>query len=456
MFLRRAVLFVATLFALLGSRAEAHFLWIRILPPDEGGRAAEVYFSDSADIGDPQFIEKIAGSTLWIQKSPGKFEPLKVHKSSDRLRAWLPGSGSIAVGGVCTYGVIARTNQTPFLLRHFPKALSGNPDELNKLQSNPASPLEIAVAFEGDHVNLLALKNGKPLPKVDFVTIDAGLKNTTVAADENGKATWKPAANGVYSVYFRDTTKEAGDLDGKKYAEIRSFATVAFAWPPDRKDADPAAVALFEEALATRAQWHDFPGFTAQITGNMDGRHFAGKVTIDARGQASYTDDDIAAKSEAAAEWVNSSLGSLAMHRIARPARPGAPKPVLRFAEGSADHPLGKLLIFDGGSFASSYRVKDKQLTVVNRLLGKENMTITTLDNEHNAEGRFLPRNYVVQYWEAGTGRLVRTETIQDRWQRVGSWDLPTTHTVTAATETGLSARTFTLTKHEVMAAKGK
>ena len=61
-----------------------------------------------------------------------------------------------------------------------------------------------------------------------------------------------------------------------------------------------------------------------------------------------------------------------------------------------------------------------------------------------------LPRGYVVQYWEEGTGRLLRTETIEDRWERVGSWDLPARHSVTTATEAGLSIRTFALSKHEL------
>src|SRR5437588_3950573 len=118
--------------ALLGQPARAHFLFIRILPPAEGGRAAEVYFSELAEAGDPRFIAKIAHTELWLQTAFGNFEPLKVHQTPDRLRAWLPYTGSLVVAGKCRYGVLARPDQTPFLLRHFPKAIAGNPDELNK------------------------------------------------------------------------------------------------------------------------------------------------------------------------------------------------------------------------------------------------------------------------------------------------------------------------------------
>jgi hypothetical protein len=430
-------------------------LFIRILPPAEGGRAAEVYFSELAQAGDPRFIAKIAKTELWLQKTPGSFETLKVHKSSDRLRAWVPESGSLVVVGRCDYGVLARPRQTPFLLRHFPKAMAGSPAELNKMQAHGKLPLEIVATFEADHLSLTALKDGKPVPRAEFITVDASLANVKLTANEAGQAMWKPPAVGVYSIYTRDTRKENGEVKGKKYAEIRDFATVAFTWPLERKDADPGAVALFEEALAARAQWHDFPGFSARIRGNLDGRRFAGSVTIDEKGEITFSEDD-PDRTETVSGWVEAQLTSLVQHRLAPPASSERTRPVLRFAEAGEDHPLGLLLIVDGGRFASSYRILDKQIQVVNRHLGKENLTITAEMNEKNAEGKFLPLRYAVTYWESGTGRLLRTETVQTRWRRVGSWDLPSEHSVTTATDAGLSLRRFTLEQWELAHGKPK
>src|SRR5205085_12374254 len=115
------------------------------------------------------------------------------------------------------------------------------------------------------------------------------------------------------------------------------------------------------------------------------------------------------------------------------------------------DHPQGRLLVFEGGRFASSYRVKDKQIRVVNRHVGRSNMTILVLDNEKNPDGLFLPRSYAVQYWDAPTGALQRTETVHERWQRVGGWDLPAVHTVTGASSAGLTVQSFTLSGHELL-----
>lgn len=446
---RRFFLLGLPVWALLVPDARAHFLFIHITPPAKGGRAAEVFFSDQAEAGDPRFVANIAGTRLWAQTAPGKFQPLKVLKAADRLRAHLPVAGSVGVVGACEYGVISRPGQPAFLLRYYPRAVSGNPEELNKLKSSDQVPLEVLATFAGDHVDLTALREGKPVPNAEFHTVAADLKNEHVVAGADGKATWKPPAPGRYAVYVRHVIKEPGKAEGQDYEEVREFATLGFDWPVRRKDADPEAVALFEEALASRATWKDFPGFTAHIAGSVDGRRFDGEVAIDAEGNVR-----LETKEKAARKWVKDQLESITLHRIAdsSEAAKDRPKPVLRFAEARDDNPLGRLLIFEGGKFASSYRVKDRQITVVNRDLGARYMTITVLDNERNAEGQFLPRSYAVQYWDPATGALERSETVRDSWRRVGTFDLPVEHTVTLASEGGLTARAFTLSDHRLLA----
>lgn len=431
------------LLALQTTEAKAHFLFIRITPMAEAGRSAEVYFSEQAEAGDPRFVEKVAHTKLWMQTEPGKFEVLTVRQGADRLRATLPTGETVAVVGACEYGVLARPNQTPFLLRYYPKAIAGAPDALNRMTPRKEIALEVVAQVEGDRLRLSALRNGKPLPNVVFHTVDSDLTGGEVKAGADGSANWKPPAPGRYSVYMRDDLKQSGTLDGKSYEEIREFATLAFTWPLESKGADVEAVALFQDALATRAPWNDFTGFSADIAGTADGRAFVGKVTAQADGTVKVETDDPVAR-----PWLEDQLGSLVMHRLADSGSDD--KPMLRFADDQEDHPLGRLLVFEGGRFASSYRVKDHQITVVNRHIGKRNMTITVLENERNREGKFLPRRYLVNYWDAASGRLDRVETVQERWQRVGAWDLPVEHTVTYASDTGLSVRQVTLTNHKV------
>ncbi len=420
--------------------ARAHFLFIRILPAAEAGRFAEVYFSDQADAGDARFIDKIASTKLWLQTKPGEFSPLNVHKTPDRLRAAVPANGSVAVVGECTYGVIGKK---PFLLRHYPKAVAGRPDDIRAFQPKPEIPFEIQLRQQDDGLEFIALRNGKPLPDAKFIGIGVDLKDHKFNADAQGRALWKPSAPGHYSVYTSQTLAEKGVHQGAKYDEIREFTTIAFAWPLEAKGADPKAVALFQEALAARASWSDFPGFSAEIKASADGRAWKGTATISAKGDAALTMED-----DVVAPWVKEQLESMAMHRIARPSDKA---PVLRFADSQTDHPLGRLLVFEGGSFASSYRVKDRQIMVVNRALGKVNMTITIVDNDINTDKKFLPRSYTVQYWNTANGQLQRSETIQNRWTRVGAWDLPTQLTVLTASGAGQGVKTMTLSQHRLL-----
>lgn len=167
---------------------------------------------------------------------------------------------------------------------------------------------------------------------------------------------------------------------------------------------------IFAEAVAHRAAWRDLPGFSADITGWLDGRAFAGSVTVKGDGSVEIKTDDPAAQ-----PWLQDQLDSMVMHRQAPPAASaGKTGPKFRLVEEPEGHPLGKLIAVEGGQMASSYRIKDRQILVVNRRMGKRNMTITILENETNPEGNFLPHSYVVQYWDAATGKLLLTETIQD------------------------------------------
>ena len=430
--------------ALTAGTASAHFLFIRIGEHAEGGRAAEVYFSERAAAGDPKFVDKIAGTKLWLQSAPGEFVPLNVRKSTDRLRALVPTDGAASVTGICEYGVLQR--DVAFLLRYYPKAISGPPEKLNALQTHAELPLEIVAKIAGAQLELSLLQRGKPVPEAVFTTVDDNLVNEELRADAAGKAIWKPTTAGQCCVYAKATLPESGESGGKRYTEIREFATLALAWPLGRQDADPEAVKLFQGAIAARAAWQSFPGFTADISGVVDGRSFHGQVKITANGELALKGQ---LSDEAAVDWVEDQLKSLVLHRKA-PTAPRA-EPVLRFGDNDTEHPLGRLLIFSGGRFASSYRVRDDELTVVNRNLGSENMTITVLDSERNPDGKSLPRSYTVQYWDAVSGDLLRTENFQNRWERVGTFDLPAVNTLSTAAAGGLTVRSFTLTNHTLL-----
>ena len=46
--------------------------------------------------------------------------------------------------------------------------------------------------------------------------------------------------------------------------------------------------------------------------------------------------------------------------------------------------------------------------------------------------------------------QLQRAESIQDRWSRVGAWDLPTLHLVVTSSSAGQSVKMLSITRHEL------
>lgn len=424
----------------------AHFLFIRINPQAEAGRSVEVFFSELAAAGDPRFITKVAPTTLVMQTQPGEFKPLAVERGVDRLRGALPVNGPVSVDGMLLYGVLKR--EVPFRLEYYPKSMSGDAEALNAMKANSSRPVEIVPHFDGETVTLTLLQNGKPVPHAKFTTVDDDLANEELEADASGKAVFKPGSPGHYCIYAKVVVNEGGELDGTKYTEVRLFPTLAFHWPLVRTEADPEAVKLFQDAVATRAVWHNFPGFTAAIEGSAAGRSFTGTATVAADGAVTLKIDE-----ETSADWVKEQLGSIVMHRRAESE---SQPPTLYFSDRETSHPLGRLLTFVGGQFASSYRVQDGQIREVNRNFGEQNMTITVLENTKNAEDKFLPHLYNVQYWNAADGKLSKSQTVENRWQRVGDFDLPTLATMTEASSSGVLIKTLRLSEHKLLTAAPK
>src|SRR3954471_19056637 len=83
-------------------------------------------------------------------------------------------------------------------------------------------------------------------------------------------------------------------------------ALPARAGKPDAPGAaDPEATKLLSDARAARANWHDFPGFTADAEVNLDGKVTRGRAVVKADGAV-----DLEVEKSEAAAWARRSLAS--------------------------------------------------------------------------------------------------------------------------------------------------
>jgi hypothetical protein len=212
--------------------------------------------------------------------------------------------------------------------------------------------------------------------------------------------------------------------------------------PAGQKKADPAATKLLTEARAARAAWQNFPGFTADIEVNIDGKVHRGKVDVKANGKVKveFADDSVS-------DWVQREMASLVTHRLASGSDNETP---CVFVDGAADHPMGKAVAMLNDDMHSSFRIKDRQILEVNRNMKDMRFTISILENTLNQEKQYLPVNFVVNTWDTKTKQLRSSVTYHHTWQRIGAFDLPATTTVVTAAAGKLECKSLKVTNYKL------
>jgi hypothetical protein len=201
--------------------------------------------------------------------------------------------------------------------------------------------------------------------------------------------------------------------------------------------ADPAATKLLADARAARALYHDFPGFNADIEINLDGKRTRGQVEVSDKGKVTLHVENADAE-----KWAKQTLASIIDHRLS--SGPDEETPCA-FVDDDTHHPLGRAIRVLNDEFHSSYRIRDRQVIVVNRQVPGARFTITVMENVLTKEKKFLPACYVVNTWDAKTDALTSSETHHQTWQRVGAFDLPKETLTVKALAGKLESRSFTL-----------
>jgi uncharacterized GH25 family protein len=208
-------------FALAVVPARAHFIWI--VPDGADGTRIKVVFSDDLEPDEGVAVEKIAGTKLLARDAAGKAVKLESKKGEHAYRAGLPGKGEGLVGGVCKYGVTQRGEGKPFLLAYYPKMILGDVKEAKPWDE---LPLEIVPLGGGRFQVHFA---GKPAADAEVsVLAPTADGKETLKADARGEFKIKSTAAGLYGIRARHIEAKAGEHEGKKYEEVRHYATWCF------------------------------------------------------------------------------------------------------------------------------------------------------------------------------------------------------------------------------------
>jgi hypothetical protein len=200
--------------------AHAHFPFIL---PDETGAAAKVVFSDALAPDAAVKIDKIDSTKLFLRESGGtKNLPLEWKKGESWLDAKLPGSGNRVAFGVTEYGVLQKGDAKPFRLVYLSKAAIGDP--FAKAVGDPLA-VEIVATGQAGKTRFQVLAAGKPAADIETTIITADEKKHAAKTDKDG---FTPAfeGKGRVGVHARVSEVKTGEFAGKKYDEIRTYATL--------------------------------------------------------------------------------------------------------------------------------------------------------------------------------------------------------------------------------------
>lgn len=221
----RAALGIAAVVA-AAATASAHFVWIETSTKNDGLHVRSGF--GEAGGWDPDLVEKIKPTKYWT-RAGGKLEPLALplDATEKEYRAVVKGSSPSAVIGNCDYGVVQFGANPASHLRYSAKSLVGAPAAWQDAATQDLR-VELIASPDGDAVKLQALFLGKPLTDAKIKAANPDGKDVELKTDGEGIARWPLVGGGVYRCYMGKRTKEAGELDGKKFEGLMDYTSLTF------------------------------------------------------------------------------------------------------------------------------------------------------------------------------------------------------------------------------------
>jgi hypothetical protein len=214
------------LFIAIGT-AHAHFPFLVPDGPDNG----KAVFSDSLKpdtAGVP--VDRIASTKVVVlQDGKGVAVPLTLDKAANCYTFTVPGSGPRIAVGTTDYGVLQRGESKPFLLRYYAKAVFGGVPAPDKATTGANVPLELVPVVDAGKLRFKVLASGKPVAKTDVTVLVPGEAKSKVVATDDSGLTPLFETPGMYGAHARMTEMKSGEQGGKKYEEVRHYATLVVA-----------------------------------------------------------------------------------------------------------------------------------------------------------------------------------------------------------------------------------
>ncbi len=205
-------------FAACAVAAQAHMVYI---VPAKDGQSVTVVFSDSLDADEKVKMDKFAGMKL-VARIDGKDSPIEFTKGEHSFTAKVTKSTSAAYG-TAVYGLLTKSEK-PTLLIYHPKAILEGTDAKSATVGE-AAHLEIVTVTEDGKTRFRLLAKGKPVADAEGgVILPDGVKEKLKTDADGYTAAFEKT--GRFAAYLKLNEVKAGEHDGKKYEEVRHYATL--------------------------------------------------------------------------------------------------------------------------------------------------------------------------------------------------------------------------------------
>ncbi len=231
----------------------AHFPFI---VPDSSGATAKIIMSETLEQDKEVKISTLAGMKLSVRSKDGKDTPLSATPSNDySMSLAIPGSNTRVIHGIADLGVVQRGQGKPHHLVYYPKTIVGDSLDSKTVVGNSA-PIELVPVKSENGFKLELRVNQKPVAADREITIiHSDDKEEIVKTDASGQSP-ELKENGLYGAWARNWIDETAELDGKKYEQVREYATIVFhqGMPNASSGSDPDQTGLIVKSIATLKQ----------------------------------------------------------------------------------------------------------------------------------------------------------------------------------------------------------
>lgn len=186
---------------------------------------------------------------------------------------------------------------------------------------------------------------------------------------------------------------------------------------------------LFQSAYQNRYTWDEnFPGYRADVELKQDEEVYTGQIRInpDLSVEISNVEDPEVQES------LYTQLRDVVTHRKRTPfdKAHGAN----RFSLGATDQSGAVEILVEGDAMGSNYRVRDNQISLVSRVMGRMAFTINHRASIDTGEG-YISADYTAVFRNPQTDQVTRQMEFKDTYEKVGNYYLMTRQVVHSQAE---------------------